>query len=295
MPNLSAIQIRDPFILREEDRYYLYGSTDPDIWRTAGVGFDVYCAKGDLSTFEGPYAAFCPPKDFWAEKNFWAPEVYHYDGNYYMFATFLPKKGRRGTAVLMSQGPMEPFIPISEGPVTPAEWECLDGTLYIENNIPHMVFCHEWQQVGDGQICCMPLTSDLRAAAGEPRVLFVASSAPWAYPLQGRKPGSYVTDGPFIHKAQNGTLLMLWSSFGESGKYCIGVASAQSGQLAGPWTQQQTPLYTADGGHGMLFTTADDALFLAVHTPNNSPMERAVFLKAEERDGLLRLTGDSIR
>ena len=24
----------------------------------------------------------------------------------------------------------DPFVPLSDGPVTPADWECLDGTLY---------------------------------------------------------------------------------------------------------------------------------------------------------------------
>lgn len=286
---LNEIQIRDPFILREGNTLYLYGSTDPDIWRSAGIGFDVYKSQGDLNEFEGPFPAFRPPMDFWAEKNFWAPEVHCHNGSYYMFATFLPKEGRRGTAVLKSSSPLGPFIPISDGPVTPRDWECLDGTLFVENNLPYMVFCHEWQQVGDGQICVLPLTADLSAAAGESKLLFSASSASWAHPLIGRAPGSYVTDGPFMYRAKNNALLMLWSSFGASGKYCIGVATSSSGKLAGPWVQQPLPLYEADGGHGMLFEALDGRLHLAIHTPNKSPLERALFLPIEETDGTLVL------
>ena len=289
MARLSEIQMRDPFVLREGNVYYLYGSTDPDIWKAPGVGFDVYRAKGGLEEFEGPFEAFRPPTGFWSEKNFWAPEVYAHGGSYYMFATFLPTSKRRGTAVLKSESPLGPFLPHSDGPVTPADWECLDGTLYIEDDVPYMVFCHEWQQVGDGQICAMPLREDLSAAAGEPVLLFAASEASWAYPLKGRKPGSYVTDGPNFYRAHNGALKMLWSSFGESGQYCIGLAASTSGKLAGPWIQDDAPLYEADGGHGMLFTAEDGTLYLAIHTPNNSPMERAIFLRIKENDGRFRL------
>jgi hypothetical protein len=212
-----------------------------------------------------------------------------------MFATFKPQTGRRGTAILKSAAPgggiLGPYTPWSRtaggvsGPVTPAEWECLDGTFFAEDGLPYMVFCHEWQQVGDGQICAMRLTDDLRQAAGEPFLLFTASEAPWAFPLQGRAPGSYVTDGPFMYRAPGGSLCMLWSSFGETGNYCIGGARSQSGALAGPWTQSPEPLFSADGGHGMVFRGFDGKMRLAIHSPNKTPLERAVFVELAERDG----------
>lgn len=294
VPKLNDIQMRDPFVLLHEGSYYLYGSTDKDIWKSDGVGFDVYRSNGGLDEFEGPFPAFRPPQGFWSLKNFWAPEVYRYGGGWVMFATFLPKNGRRGTAVLKAKSPMGPFLPLGGAPLTPAAWECLDGTLYVEEGIPYMVFCHEWQQVGDGQICVMRLDEDLSAAAGEPELLFTASAAPWAKPLAGRAPGSYVTDGPYLYRAKNGSLLMLWSSFGEDGRYRIGVATSQSGLLKDPWLQSNEPLYTADGGHGMLFGAKDGTLYLAIHTPNNTPMERPIFCEVLEQDGSLSLSGKII-
>jgi GH43 family beta-xylosidase len=294
MPKLSKIQMRDPFVLLHEGAYYLYGSTDKDIWHT-GVGFDCYRSANGLEEFEGPFPAFRPPADFWSGKNFWAPEVYCYKDKFFMFATFLPKQGRRGTAVLRAESPLGPFEPVTAMPLTPPGWECLDGTLYEEDGVPYMVFCHEWQQVGDGQICAMPLTPSLDAVCGEPALLFSASSAKWASPLVGRAPGSYVTDGPFLHRAKDGSLLMLWSSFGADGRYCIGVARSESGRLRGPWLQEETPLYSEDGGHGMLFRAREGDLYLAIHSPNKSPNERPLFLRLSERAGTLTLSGDSIR
>ena len=56
---LRDIQMRDPFLLVEDGTYYLFGSTDPDIWRAPGVGFDVYrgTAPGVFTRFEGPFPA----------------------------------------------------------------------------------------------------------------------------------------------------------------------------------------------------------------------------------------------
>lgn len=150
------LQIRDPFVLplagqrQGEGLYYLYGSTDSNIWGK-GTGFNAYTGK-DLEHWEGPFPVFRPGTDFYAERNFWAPEVYEYGGSYLMFATFRRKDNDLlGTAVLISQHPLGPFLPHSEGPVTPADWSSLDGTLHLDHQgQPWMVFCHEWQQTGDG-------------------------------------------------------------------------------------------------------------------------------------------------
>lgn len=297
MPSLSEIQIRDPFVLRLGERFYLYGSTDEDIWRGPGTGFDVYrgVGPGVVTDFEGPFEAFRPPAGFWSERNFWAPEVHVVDGAYYMFATFLPIEGRRGTAVLRADDPLGPFTPWSDGILTPHDWECLDGTLFVDDaGDPWMVFCHEWQQVGDGEVCAVRLTADLRAAIGEPRLLFTASQAPWSAPLRGRAPGSYVTDGPFAHRYADGRLGILWSSFDAEGRYCIGEASSATGTLDGPWTQRDEPVFQADGGHGMLFRDPSGALRLAIHTPNATPDERAIFVRIEETDAGLVATDDVI-
>ena len=294
MPHIRDIQIRDPFVFPENGNYYLFGSTDRDIWHSPGTGFDMYVSGGNLAEFDGPFPCFRPPAGFWSETNFWAPEVYRYKDEFFMFATFKPKTGRRGTAVLRSNKLAGPYAPYSSGPVTPREWECLDGTLYTDKRgKPWMVFCHEWQQVNDGEICLMPLTDDLRSAAGRPELLFRASEAPWASPLKNRSVNAYVTDGPNLYTAANGNLFMLWSSFGPDGKYRIGLALSRSSEIHGPWMQIPQPLYAADGGHGMFFRSAEGVLYLTVHTPNKSPDERPIFIEMKEENGII-LPGNTV-
>ncbi|MCL2030090.1 MAG: glycoside hydrolase family 43 protein [Oscillospiraceae bacterium] len=285
----GGIQIRDPFILKAEGRYYLFGSTDRDIWNGPGAGFDTYTSR-DLLEWEGPVEAFRPPAGFWGTKNFWAPEVFAYDGAYYMFASFLGEGYKRGTAVLRAERPAGPYTPWSDGPVTPRDWMCLDGTLHIgEAGEPWLVFCHEWVQIGDGTVCAARLSRDLRAPEGEPVTLFSSSEAPWSG--LARSPSNriegYVTDGCFLHRLANGTLLMLWSCVGAEG-YCIGYARSESGMVLGPWRQAEKPLFAQDGGHGMIFRGDDGRLWLTIHTPNQTPLERAAFFALEETDDGLR-------
>jgi hypothetical protein len=141
-------------------------------------------------------------------------------------------------------------------------------------------------QVHDGEICALPLSADLRDPIGKPLMLFRASEATWIRPFAGQY--DFVTDGPFLYRANNGQLLMLWSSFGHGG-YTLGVARSLSGTVIGPWTQDTEPLYTSDGGHGMLFHAFDGQLMLALHQPNSTPNERPVFIAVEDRNGTLSI------
>ena len=279
----EEIRLRDPFVFCDPatKTYYLFGSTDVDTWGKTSVGFDCYESK-DLETFSSAIPAFRPDADFWGKYHFWAPEVYEVEGSYYMFASFKSDCCHRGTAVLKADRVTGPYLPWSDGAVTPRDWECLDGTLYTDKQGQKwMVFCHEWQQVGDGEMCLIRLTDDLKAAASEPKLLFHASDAAWSssdfeteYENNGE---NYVPDGPFLFEHPSGKLLMLWSTHTKNG-YGIGLAVSESGLVEGPWVQEKTPVYDTDGGHGMIFCTFDGRLLLTIHSPNVTGEERAVYL-----------------
>jgi len=116
----------------EAQRYYLYGTTDANCWDGPAVGFDAYFSA-DLRQWEGPLAVFRPAPDFWSDQNFWAPEVHRWRGRYFMLASFKAADVCRGTQILVADNPLGPFRSHSDGPVTPRAWECLGGTLFIDD------------------------------------------------------------------------------------------------------------------------------------------------------------------
>jgi len=148
-----------------------------------------------------------------------------------------------------------------------------------------MVFCHEWVQNTNGSICYVRLKDDLSETVGEPIKLFHASEAAWS--KTGKQYGNNVTDGCFLYKGKTGKLYMLWAS-GGTGGYTQGIAVSESGKLAGPWTQQDEPLYGQDGGHGMVFTSFEGKIMMVLHSPNSRESRPRIF-EMEDTGNILRV------
>ncbi len=269
---------------------------------SAGRGVRAYTSK-DLSTWEGPHSIFRTPENFWPEtqmRGIWAPELHRYRDKYYLFLTFdtatklaeqwrnwLPRV-KRGSQVLVADAPLGPFTPFANRPTLPEDMMTLDGTLWVEDGIPYMVFCHEWVQIKDGSIDYVRLKDDLSETIGEPVRLFDGSDAVWS--KKSEQYGCHVTDGPYLYKSKSGKLFMIWSTGGPSG-YTTGVAISDSGKVVGPWRQQAEPLYDKDGGHGMLFTAFDGKLMMVLHSPNDRAARPRIF-EMEDTGETLRIKSE---
>jgi beta-xylosidase len=301
----EEIRVRDPFIYADakSGTYYLYAQAQ----NRAGSGYqgvEVYTGT-DLKTWNAPRPVLTLPEDSGAIM-VWAPEMHAHNGAYYLFVTLTfrdtlpvakpvdskswPPMYRRGTWVYRADSPAGPFQPLKDASHTPPDWMALDGTLHVEaDGTPHMVFCHEWVQLIDGAMASVELTRDLRGTVGEPVRLFSASAAPGA--KTGAREGK-VTDGPFLYRSpQSGALFMIWSTFIPGKEYCVLLARSESGRIAGPWTGH-TPLYTTNGGHGMIFKAFDGKLLLALHQPNTGPKERLRLIGLTDDGTTLRLENE---
>ena len=164
--HIRDVHISDPFILADpvSRRYYTYVQfvdtmRFPDV--PVGPGYFYTLESPDLIHWTKPQVCF-EKGSFWADRDYWAPECHMWRGKYYLISSFRAEGTYRGCQCLVSDSPKGPFQPIRNEPVTPEGWHCLDGTLYVDRKgAPWLIFCHEWLQVGDGQICAIPLSMDL--------------------------------------------------------------------------------------------------------------------------------------
>jgi len=294
---LKDIGVHDPFIMPDpvSGIYYLYQG------RTVRMSIDLvhWCA---------PQTVFTVPTDSWATSQApWAPEAWYFNGKYYWFGTLhnpntvlatastqgqscgdcgqiWQNQTARGTIVAMADTPLGPFEMINtETPVAPADFMTLDGTFYVDRaGKPWMVYAHEWVQKIDGTIEAIRLEQDANGdltgrGLGDPIYLVKGSDAPWYY-QEGRVDSvqlpPYVTDGPSFFRTSNGDLLMYWTSYRKhNNEYVVTRARSKSGELAGPWVQEDVVI-TGNKGHSMLFWTFADKqnaskILMALHNNMN--------------------------
>ncbi|MBQ3603597.1 MAG: family 43 glycosylhydrolase [Clostridia bacterium] len=275
------IHIRDPFILVHDGKYYMYGTRGKNFGQQTG-GVDVYIGT-DLENWSDPIEVFNSEKFGLNRQANWAPEVHEFGGKYYMFATFLKENDLRGTYILISDSPDGEFTPLTGKAITPWEWECLDGTFYVENGVPYCIFCHEHTQIYDGTVEYIQLSADLKEAVTEPKTLFKGSSF---LKKEATESDHNVTDGPFLFRKANGKLIMIWSTCHNGYLQCV--AASSNGRIDGNWTHLP-PMFEKDGGHGMIFTGLDGQLYLTLHCPNGQPNERPKFFEIEETEDSLQI------
>jgi hypothetical protein len=296
MLKTSQINFRDPYVVTCNGLYYLYGTESATVWQGRPDGFSCF-VSADLDLWDGPFKVFQSAGSFFADRHYWAPECHRVGDRYFLITTLGAADRKKGVYALAADSPAGPFALISECPLTPPDWACIDGTLYLDDDqTPYLVFSHTFEDVPTGDMAAVRLSDDLRRAVSEPWVLFRAVDAPWARPVPfartefGLEGDVYFTDGPCVHRLPCGKLMIIWSAWAVRG-YAVGMAVADNGQITGPWRHLPEKLFPAGGGHGMLFRTFDGALKYVLHAPNETPLERPLFVDVIEEGDRLVLVG----
>ena len=149
----SEIRVRDPFVLADPETktYYLYSSTthgmdasEPESpWSSTGApissagrrrsplpsslpvtGVAKPCGAGGAS-LQGPLLPF---RDAHVDRDPADPA-----------GTSPEPEARHGDPG--GRSARGPFVPLGKGSQTPPDWMALDGTLWVEDGVPYMVFC----------------------------------------------------------------------------------------------------------------------------------------------------------
>jgi len=245
----------DPFIMLWEGKYYAYGTNAKD-------GIAVYISD-DLMTWNIPPAAInglaLNKDDVWADRSFWAPEVYHANGKFYMYYS-----ANEHICVAVSKSPVGPFKQEIQKPMIESE-KCIDNSLFIDDNgKPYLFF----DRFNDGlNIWVAELEDNLLNIKPETMHNCINVSQKW------EEIWPRVNEGSFVMK-RDGIYYMTYSANSyESPFYGIGVATATD--INGPWVKyEHNPVLQKPGrlvgiGHSALFTDKEGKLRIVFHAHNS--------------------------
>lgn len=135
----------DPYILKEDGTYYLYATTG------STYGFKV-SSSTDLVNWKS--LGYCAEKGtVYGESKFWAPEVYKYNGKYYLLYST-----DEHLALATADSPAGPFIKTTDGYLF--EDECIDGHLLFDDDGSIYLYMAYWAETGE-EIWGCKMKSDL--------------------------------------------------------------------------------------------------------------------------------------
>lgn len=256
VPGLVKVPFGDPFIMLWEGKYYAYGTHSAD-------GIEVLVSE-DLLTWSVPASRpngmALNKADVWADRWFWAPEVYAVNGKFYMYYS-----ADEHICVATSDSPLGPFKQDIQKPMIDGE-KCIDNSLFInDDGKPYLFF----DRFNDGlNIWVAELEDDQITLKSETMHKCIHVSQPW------EEIWPRVNEGAFVTK-RNGVYYMTYSANSyESPFYGVGVATATN--IAGPWTKyENNPVLQMPGelvgiGHSSMFTDKEGKLRIVFHAHNST-------------------------
>jgi beta-xylosidase len=252
---IRKVPLGDPFILTWQGKYHAYGTLSPN-------GIAVYVSD-DLQTWSVPAGAenglALNKTDSWADRWFWAPEVYAVHGKFYMYYS-----ADEHICVATSDSPIGPFRQEVQKPMLETE-KSIDNSLFIDDDGTPYLF---WVRFNDGNNVWVAQLeknlTDIKLGSFHP---CIHVSQPW------EEVWPRVNEGPFVIK-RNGVYFMTYSANSyESQMYGIGVATATN--INGPWIKyENNPILQKPGnlvgvGHHAIFTDKEGNLRIVFHAHNS--------------------------
>jgi beta-xylosidase len=261
----DGLIIGDPFVLWAENRYHLFGTTDP------GKGFRVH-ASTDLVHWTSPGFAYEGRAGSWAGPPYWAPEVRAYQGRYYMtYSARDARTGRLLTALAVSGRPAGPYEDL-HAPWFDTGDNAIDAHLFVDHDgTPFLYYSRNGHRQGHdfGEIHGAPLFPDLSRFAADP-ILLLTPDQPWERVDWAR---NRCNEGPFVLH-EEGFYYMTYAA-NHTFRPGYGIGCATSRHPLGPWRKSpDNPLAGSDlvvgyagAGHPSIVASPDGReRFLVYHT-----------------------------
>jgi len=253
-------RIRDPFILRVGDKYYLTGTT-------SNVGIELW-SSDDLLAWNKHEGYLIKNADVpWFQNNLWAPEICERQGKFYLtWNGRVENAARQGVGLAVADRPEGPYKNL-----TPDKHLALgnDASLFIDDDGKAYL-------LQTGITICQVDLDNARLLTDQVRVLTPGPERAW---------DDRINEGPCMIK-KNGTYYLFWSATGWG--YYVGYAAAKN--IWGPYAKNPAnPIYGAakepwerianepldcpfdEVGHGSPFLGPDGRYWLSCHGYSRRP------------------------
>ena len=113
----SEVKTADPFVMLDGDTYYCYGTRAGN----PNKGFEAFSSK-DLKTWKREGYVIQTGHNL-----YWAPEVYKFDGKYYMYYSANHK-----LYVAVADSPLGPFQDVTGTPMVDFGKNTIDNTIFTD-------------------------------------------------------------------------------------------------------------------------------------------------------------------
>ena len=220
--NKLADGAADPFILEHDGVYYLIC--------TGGSRFTVRTST-DLVTWREQSEPLITLADTgWAVKNGWAPEMYEYNGKFYLIFSAQAANNIHSIEIAVSDTPNGKFVPLKRGtPFFSPAFSVIDGSLFFDDDGRIYMYYSKDNSTNvvngkrTSQTWGVELKPDFSGIIGEP-VLISTPEQSWEL-----KSGSVIwNEGPVVFK-ENGTYYLLYSAnYYTTEHYSVGYATSDT-------------------------------------------------------------------
>ncbi|MGY2132876.1 glycoside hydrolase family 43 protein [Hymenobacter sp. HD11105] len=268
----------DPWVAQKDGFYYYLNTTYSDlrIWKTAKMS--------DLSVANST-VIWRPDAGGAASGHLWAPELYFFDGKWYIYYSAGPAGSNlslQRTWVLENSA-TDPTTGtwVNKGRIfnASADFWAIDGTVLEQNNKRYFIWSGHDGSNGIQRIYISEMSNPWTLTG--PRVEL--SSPEYAWENVGPP---YVNEGPEILKHNNKTFLVYSASFCGTDSYALGMLTAAATadpMLPASWSKSSKPVFTQSPtsrafatGHNGFFKSKDGQEDWLIYHANSNPGEGCV-------------------
>jgi xylan 1,4-beta-xylosidase len=282
-----SIYVADPTIFVHEGVFYLYGTKSGNM-DSSSVGFPVYTSTNlvDWTRAVGPNDGLALIKgDAFGERGFWAPQIFPYNGKFYMAYT-----ANESIAFAVSDAPLGPFKNPQMLPIT-APVRMIDPFVFFDDG---KIYLYHVRVHQGNRLFVAEMNPDLLSIKPETLVECITAEGSW----EDTANASWkVVEGPTVIK-RNGLYYMVYSAnHFRNPDYAVGYAVSDSPY--GPWRKSpDSPIihgsmFNESGtGHGDVFFDEQGNMFYVFHThlskteisPRKSAIVELEFVKDNDLD-----------